>query len=287
MKIVVTGATGHVAACLIPRLLELGHEVRAVCFGDTGCLDGLAVEQVPEDVRDPDRLRAAFVGQEILVHLAAFISVQARDEALMREVNVDGVRNVATAALQTGARRMVHVSSVHAYDTWRRPHALTEADPKAQRPGLPAYDRTKALGEEALQEVIGQGLDATILNPVGILGPRDHRPSLMGGLLCEMYRGRMPIVPGGGFCWVDVRDVVGMILTGIELGHRGENYLLSAEHVPSMNFHHMTQAVRGTSRWAVEARRRRIGRGWSGCAATSFALRLRRVGSSASPTGRW
>ena len=33
--------------------------------------------------------------------------------------------------------------------------------------------------------------------------------------------------------------------------------------------------------------RRRIGRGWSGCAATSFALRLRRVGSSASPTGRW
>lgn len=253
MKIAVTGATGHVALCLIPRLIELGHQVRAVCFGDTGCLDGLDVEQVPGDVRELDSMIAALTGQEIVVHLAAHISVQARDEPLMHRVNVDGVRNTATAALQNGVRRMVHVSSVHAFDTWRLDRPLTEADPKALRPKLPAYDRTKALGEQALQELIAAGLDATILNPVGILGPHDHRPSLIGGVLCEIYRGRMPILPPGYFCWVDVRDVVEMIIHAMDQGRRGENYLLSAERVRSIDFHHIAQQMRGRRRWAVEA----------------------------------
>jgi dihydroflavonol-4-reductase len=245
MKIVVTGPTGHVGLCLVQRLLALGHDVRAMVHSDPDCLDGLDVERVPGDVRDIDSLRAAFADQEAVIHLAAFISVDPRDEPLMREVNVGGVRNTATAALEQGVRRMVHVSSVHAFDTWRLPHALTEVHAKAERPDLPTYDRSKAAGEVALQEVIAQGLDAVILNPVGIIGPLDHRPSLMGGVLRTMLGGYMPAVPDGGFCWVDVRDVCDTIVTAISRGETGQNYLLSSEPVSNPEFHTMARRANG------------------------------------------
>ena len=252
MKIAVTGATGHVGRALLPRLLELGHEVRALCHGDTTCLDGLAVEKVQVDVRDIDTLRPALAGQEILLHMAALISVHPRDEPLMRAVNVDGTRNAATAALEEGVRRMVHVSSVHSFDIWRLPHPLTEGDPKAVRADLPSYDRSKASGEQVLHEVIAQGLDATILNPVGIIGPFDHRPSLIGQALHEMWGGRVPIVPRGGFCWVDVRDVADAIAVAMERGERGENYLLSTEHFSPYRFHQITQQAHGRQRIVLE-----------------------------------
>jgi dihydroflavonol-4-reductase len=253
VNIAVTGPTGHVGPCLIPELLEHGHRVRAVVYGDASVLDGLDVEKVPGDVRDLDSMRAAFAGQDIVIHLAAHISVQAKDEPLMQAVNVGGVKNAATAALEAGVKRFVHVSSVHAYDTWRLDEPLTETHAKADRPGLPPYDRSKAAGERALRGVIAEGLDAVILNPVGILGPKDHRPSLMGTVLKEMVRGRMPIVPDGGFCWVDVRDVVQAIIAAIEVAETGENYLLSSEKVSTIEFHRMSRRAMGRRSRAVRA----------------------------------
>lgn len=211
------------------------------------------VERVPGDVRDPDAMRAALRGQDAVIHLAAHISVHARDEPLMQAVNVGGVENTARAALEAGVRRFVHVSSVHAYDTWRLHEPLTEDHAKATRPALPAYDRSKAAGERALQAVIADGLDAVILNPVGILGPNDHRPSLMGTVLQEMVRGRVPVVPDGGFCWVDVRDVVDAVVAAIDRAERGENYLLSGEKVTAIEFHRMSRRSMGQNSRAVRA----------------------------------
>lgn len=253
MKIAVTGATGHVGACLVPRLLEHGHTVRAVVLGDASVLDGLEVEQVPGDVRDLQAMRTALVDQEVVIHLAAHISVEVKDEPLMQAVNVGGVKNTAAAALEAGVRRFIHVSSVHAYDTWRLNGPLTEDHAKADRPRLPAYDRSEAAGERALQAAIAQGLDAVILNPVGILGPNDHRPSLMGSVLQQMLRGRMPVVPDGCFCWVDVRDVVDAILAAFDRAETGQNYLLSSERLTAQDFHRLVARTQGRTSRAVRA----------------------------------
>lgn len=230
MKVIVTGATGHLGAVLVRRLLEAGHEVRAGVYDNATALDGLAVERVSLDVRDPASVRAALRGQEVVFHLAALISLRPRDEALMRAINVEGVRNVAAAALAEGTRRMIHVSSVHAYETMRLGRPLSEDGGPATDPRCPPYDRSKAAGEAALREYIARGLDAVILNPVGMLGPWDHRPSLLGGYLRTIYRWGLPVVPGGGFCWVDVRDVADAAIAAIAQGKTGSNYLLSAGH---------------------------------------------------------
>ena len=124
------------------------------------------------------------------------------------------------AALDAGVRRYVHFSSVHAFahDPYDQP-----LDERRARPGPshPAYDRSKAEGEARVQAVVAQGLEAVIVNPTGIIGPADPRPSRMGQVFLDLARRKMPALLDGGFDWVDVRDVVAGAIGALEHGRAG------------------------------------------------------------------
>ena len=251
MRVVVTGPTGHIGRCLVGRLLDRGFRVRAVCFGDVTSLTGLDIERVPGDVRDLDSLRAAFEGQDVLAHLAGVISLRRRDAALMEAVNVEGVAHAARAALEAGVRRMVHVSSVHAFRTIGVDGLLAEdGEPATTDPGAPIYDKTKAWGEARLRAAIDDGLNATILNPVGVVGPFDHVPSLLGRSLLSICRKGPMLAADGGFSWVDVRDVADAIIAAFDRGAAGENHLLSGEYRTSKGMCELTDRVAGRARRA-------------------------------------
>ncbi len=225
---VVTGASGHVGNTLVRALLGQGRRVRALIHAQAASLDGLNVERVDGDVLDPDSLARAFAGAEVVYHLAARISITGDQGGRVTAVNVEGTRNAARAALAAGARRFVHFSSVHAFDL---EPLDTPIDEDAGRPGPkhPAYDRSKAAGEAALREVIAEGLDATIVNPTGVIGPNDHEPSRMGRLIGLIGRRKIPAMTPGGFDWVDVRDVAAAAIAAETRGRTGVNYLLGGE----------------------------------------------------------
>ena len=90
----------------------------------------------------------------------------------------------------------------------------------------PAYDRSKAAGEEQVRRFVSRGLDAVCVNPTGIIGPRDDKPSRMGTVLRALWRNRLPAIVDGGFDWVDVRDVVLALRTAATRGQTGQNYLI-------------------------------------------------------------
>ncbi len=221
----VTGATGHVGASLVRALIDDGRTVRAINRQPGAALAGLDVEFVVADVVDPDSLRRALAGVDVVYHLAALISIAGDPDGRVRATNVDGVRNVATAALEAGVRRFVHCSSVHAFDL-ERPGVITETSARAVDPHLPAYDRSKAAGEVELRKVVDQGLDAVITNPSGVLGPNDFAPSRMGAVFLALARRRLPSLVAGGFDWVDARDVATGMMAAETKGVTGENYLL-------------------------------------------------------------
>ncbi|MCA9657687.1 MAG: SDR family oxidoreductase [Myxococcales bacterium] len=245
MKVVVTGATGHVGANLVRALLREGHEVRAMVRDDRVGLDGLEVEFVRGDVRDPASLRRAFAGAELVFHLAAMISISGDRKGLVPAINVHGVRNAAEAALAVGARRMVHVSSIHAFGLDDRSAPLDERRPRALESFEPAYNLSKNAGEVELRKVIDRGLDATIVNPTGIVGPFDYRPSRMGRLFLQLYRRSLPSLVPGGFDFVDVRDVVAGILSAAERGETGENYILGGRYVPVRELASIAERITG------------------------------------------
>jgi dihydroflavonol-4-reductase len=206
--------------------LARGDRVRVVAHTpDPESLKGLDVEQVPGDVRDLESLKKAFAGAELIVHLAAQISIVGEMGGLVRDTNVTGARNAAEAALQSGARRMLHMCSVHAFQQEPLDQPLDETRARVTRG--PAYDRSKAAGEAEVRGVIARGLDVVIVHPSGIVGPLDYRPSRMGTVFLDLFHRKLPSLLDGGFDWVDVRDVVSGSLAALERGRSGESYLLT------------------------------------------------------------
>jgi dihydroflavonol-4-reductase len=228
MTTVVTGAAGHVGGNLVRELLARGREVRAVVREDTRAVDGLDVEVVRTDVCDQDGLRAAFVGADVVYNLAAFVTISGSFGGEADRTNVDGPRNVARACLEAGVRRLVHFSSIHAFDTRPEDGVIDETRGLAvPGRGVPAYNRTKAAGQREVLAAVEEGLDAIVIHPTAVLGPHDYKPSRMGEVILMLCRREMPALVAGGFDWVDVRDVVCGAVAAEERAAGKSSYLLS------------------------------------------------------------
>lgn len=245
MKFVVTGASGHLGVNVVHALVSAGQAVRAVDIRPGSALTSSAAEFVRGDVLDPATLHSAFAGAEFVLHLAAKISIAGDPDGSVRRVNVEGVRNVAEAALEAGVRRLVHCSSLHAYDVGATRGPVRENGLRATSPLLPAYDRSKAEGEDELRRVVAKGLDAVILNPSGMFGPVDPEPSRMGRVLLAMFKGRMPVSVTGAFDWVDVRDVARALIAAADRGRTGENYLIGGHRASVMELGRLAAEVSG------------------------------------------
>lgn len=228
--IVVTGATGHLGANLCPLLLEQGYRVRGLHRNPQSArtLQGLNMELMRGDIGDGDFLRQAFNGAAAVVHLAARISVQGDKDGSLQRINVTGVERVAHACLDLGIR-LIHISSIHMFDLYHTPGVLNESSALAAADAFD-YDLSKRAGFERVKEAMEQGLNATVLCPVGILGPRDYEPSLMGHFFRNLYKGSLPAVVTGGFYWADVRDNAQAISVALKRPTPGEVYLLGGHY---------------------------------------------------------
>ena len=61
-------------------------------------------------------IRDRFEGVDVVFHTAAFICLDRRYKDLIRNVNVNGTRNVCDVALKSGVKKMIHFSSVDAFN---------------------------------------------------------------------------------------------------------------------------------------------------------------------------
>ncbi len=271
----ITGASGHVGGVLARALLERGHRVRALVRGTAPSLDGLDIERVPGDVRDPASLARAFAGVDVVAHAAAFVSVRRGDAPRIDEVNVGGTTAVLAACRLAGVRRLVHFSSIHALAQHPFDRAVDENRPLCDEPAALAeapyapspYDLSKAAGERLVRDSAKAGLAAVILNPTGIIGPFDHKGSMVGRVLLALARGRLPALIDGGFDWVDVRDVAAAAATAAEQlaadRHDGgvRRYLLPGRWASMAEVASIVAGVTGVSapRWIAPTWLARIG----------------------------
>jgi len=225
MKIAVTGANGHVGGNLCRALLQQGHQVKALVHKDNSSIRDLNLERIKGDLADPSSLVELCKDAEVVFHLAALISVGGNRKAL-ELTNVTGTRNLIDAMLKSKVSRLVHFSSIHALEHNPVDQPMDETRPLVTK-ALMMYESTKAKGDLLVQESIGRGIDAVILNPTAILGPFDYKPSLVGQVLLRLYKGTLPALVPGGYDWVDVRDVVQAAISAMTKGKTGERYILS------------------------------------------------------------
>lgn len=240
----ITGASGFVGINLVRLLAAQGWQLRTVDLHPLAGVPSAGIEHTIADVRDPAAMATVFDGVDTVFHLAARITLATEDPEAW-DTNVTGPATVAAAALTAGVRRMVHCSSVHAFDLSLARPRLNELSPRAVSPGRPIYDRSKYAGETEVRKVVDQGLDATIVNPTGIIGPIDLGPSRMNKVIDAAATGHLPVVVHGGFDWVDVRDVVAGMVAAAERGRTGENYLLGGHRASALHIGRLAGALNG------------------------------------------
>jgi len=243
----VTGATGHIGNVLVRHLLERGEGVRAMIMPgeDSTPLQDLDVEVVEADVLDYQSLLKAFEHMQVVYHLAGIISILPGKQPLVQAVNVLGTRNVIQAAHDTGVRRLVYTSSIHALQ--RVPHGILidETVPYDPKHAISSYDSSKASASLAVLEAVQNGLDAVIVCPTGVIGPYDFRRSEMGQLILDCVDRKPMLYVDGAYDFVDVRDVAeGLIMAG-EKGRSGESYILSGERIEVPNIIKIVQEILG------------------------------------------
>jgi dihydroflavonol-4-reductase len=237
MKALVTGATGFVGAAVARRLLDNQWQVRVLARqgSDRRNLRGLDAEVIEGDLTDVNSLQHAARGCEGLFHVAADYRLGARDPKQLYRANVEGTRNVLSAAHGAGVRRIVYTGSVA---TIGIPADGTPGDEKTANSlenMIGHYKRSKYLAEEVVREAVREGLPVVIVSPSTPVGPGDLKPTPTGQLVLDAAAGRMPAYVDTGLNIVHVDDVAAGHLLAYERGKPGERYILGGEDMTLRN----------------------------------------------------
>lgn len=225
----VTGATGFVGSHVARELHRQGWAVH-VLARPTSSLDD--VSDVPVtvhlgDVVDADSVRAAMPRSvDGVFHVAASTNLWSRNNDQQTRINIEGTRNLLSAAQVAGARRFIHTSS---FVSWGfQDHVITEDRPRTDATDWINYVRTKHLSEQMVLDVAASGnVDAVVLNPGNVLGPGDRHN--WSRLFRMVARRALPGAPPGGGNFCDVREVARAHVQAWHDGGTGQRYLLGGE----------------------------------------------------------
>ncbi len=211
------------------RLLEKGWQVRALAR-PSSTIRELDVERVIGDLRDPESLRRAVAGCEVVFHVAADYRLWARNPEELYRSNVDGTRNLLHSAREAGVERVVYTSTVGCIGV-PAGQPGDEQQPVTLNQMTGAYKRSKFLAEKVAVEAAASGLPVVIVNPTAPVGDRDFKPTPTGKIILDFLAGRMPAFIDTGLNLVDVDDTAEGHLLALERGRVGERYILGCENL--------------------------------------------------------
>jgi UDP-glucose 4-epimerase len=202
----VTGGAGFIGSHLVEALVEQGHRVRVLDNFSTGDRDNLGsvvdrIELLDGDITDPETVRQAMRGRELVFHQAALASVprSVANPLATHRACVDGTLNVLLAARDAGVRRVVYAASSSAYGNSER-LPKSETDPTAP---LSPYAVAKLAGEQycaAFSEVYR--LETVRLRYFNVFGPRQSPESAYAAVIPlfiqALTTGKRPTIHGDG-----------------------------------------------------------------------------------------
>ena len=237
-----TGAAGFLGNHICSELLDRGDKVRALVLrGDKSAkYIPAAVEIVEGDLCDKDSLETFFSVPEgtetIAIHCASMVTTNPDFNQKLVDVNVGGTRNIIDKCLEhPECKKLVYVSSTGAIPELPKGTRIAETDrfaPVDEKTQVGCYSQTKAMAtQEVLDACRERGLNACVVHPSGILGPRDYAIGETTGTIIKIMNGEMPMGMGGSFNLCDVRDLAHGCVAAADKGRKGECYILGNEEI--------------------------------------------------------
>lgn len=274
--ILVTGGTGFLGSHLLMQLCEQGKKVGALKrpASDTAFVRQLfsfyhkehlfdSIEWVEGDILDIHSLLPAMKDCEQLYHCAASVGFSNKDTATLTKNNILGTQNVVNAALETGIKKMCHVSSIAVLgkETLITDDTFWDAGERHS-----AYAESKYKAEQEVWRGVAEGLDIVVVRPSVIIGPWKQQGGI-GVLFREIEKGLRFYTPGST-AYVDVNDVARAMITLTDSMVKNDSFIVSAENLTYRELIGMIANIAGkpAPRWCA-------GRFLSGLAWRLFVLK--------------
>lgn len=237
-RILVTGATGFLGSRLVRKLVEAGHPVKILARAGSSMrgLEGLPPDQIEVAIGDitiEHTIYRALIGCDRLFHVAANFKMWDREPSRILDAAIVGTEATLSAARRQGIEKIVVTSSVAAVG------ATSEAVPMDEtfhfnREDSETYIVAKWQAEKVALEEASKGLPVVVVNPTGIYGPGDWKPTPSGEAILKYMNWKLPMgfpVTEGGINVVDVDDVADGHILAMERGRVGERYILGGENI--------------------------------------------------------
>ena len=204
-KVLVTGADGFIGSHLVECLLDEGCDVKAFVyynsFNSWGWLDSFSEEKLNKieifsgDVRDPNGVRTAVEGCDVVFHLAALIAIpysyHSPDSYV--DTNVKGTLNVLQACKDFNIEKLIVTSTSEVYGT----ALYVPIDEKHPKQGQFPYSATK-IGADAMADSFYRSFDVpvTIVRPFNTYGPRQSARAVIPTIITQLLNGKTDIKLG-------------------------------------------------------------------------------------------
>ena len=198
-RVLVTGADGFIGSRLVELLVAAGAEVRALVYynswGSCGWLNDCpadirrALELLPGDVRDAERVRQAVAGCDYVFHLASLIGIPYSYVAAHSYVqtNVQGAINVLEACRSSDRlTALLHTSTSEVYGTAqtvpiREDHPLVGQSP---------YSASKIAADKMAESYhLSFGLPVVTARPFNTYGPRQTARAVIPTIASQLLTG--------------------------------------------------------------------------------------------------
>jgi NAD dependent epimerase/dehydratase len=204
-KVLITGADGFIGSHLTELLVQQGYKVKAFVlynsFNSWGWLDTIPAETLKQievfagDVRDPNGVREAMKGCDIVLHLAALIAIpySYHSPDTYIDTNVKGTLNIVQAAKDLGVSRVICTSTSETYGSAQFV-PITEEHPLV---GQSPYSASKIGADQiALSFHKSFGTPITILRPFNTFGPRQSARAVIPTIISQIASGMEQIKLG-------------------------------------------------------------------------------------------
>ena len=244
--IFVTGGTGLVGSNLLLHLVDKGEKVRALKRSNSNVREVEKffkrnksqeifhkIEWIEGDILDITFLPTALKDVKTIFHTAAYVSFNPKDEDHIIHTNVDGTEALVNEAIDSGVENFVYVSSIAAMDDINPVTKLIDEKSTWNNDAKhSAYAISKYCSEMEVWRGSQEGLNVIVVNPSVIIGSFDGKresEKLFQDNFINTY------APTGGTGFVDVRDVVKIIVDLYDKKLFNQKFILNSENLNYSN----------------------------------------------------
>ncbi len=200
MKIFITGGAGYVGSKLVPKLLELGHDVTVydiMIYGENVLSKHPNLKIINGDIRDQNLLNEIIPGHEVVIHLACISNDPSFElnPNLGRSINLDSFEPLVKISRNKNIHKFIYASSSSVYGI-KKEKNVTE-DMKLEP--LTDYSKFKGDCEKILKKYKSSNFITTTLRPSTVCGyaPRQRLDVVVNILTNHAYHNREIKVFGG------------------------------------------------------------------------------------------